>query len=212
MAAPDPRAHFVALAGGVPGWRDPAACAELFDLCLAAAPDAVLVEVGSFFGRSAVVMAGACATAGSGRVHCVDPFDVSGDDFSVPHYRKILADAGPGTLRDHFDATMRTAGVAPWVVVHPQAAVAAAVDWMRPIDVLLLDADHSAEGGEDTFQAWSHRLRPGGTLVLDNCPDVEIGVPGHDGNVRVRQRHVHPPHYDRIRNRGLTLFARRAAS
>jgi hypothetical protein len=44
---------------------------------------AVIVEIGVYFG-SASDLAGARKIAGTGVVHCIDPFDASGDDFSAP--------------------------------------------------------------------------------------------------------------------------------
>jgi predicted O-methyltransferase YrrM len=55
---------------------------EAIELALAARSlpvGATIVEIGSFLGSSAVLLAGARKVAGSGMVHCVDPFDGSGD-------------------------------------------------------------------------------------------------------------------------------------
>ena len=66
---------------------------------LPAAP--VIVEVGVFMGRCTLLLAGARKLKGSGSVHCIDPFDCSGDQFSIPYYRKELdASVIPGLLLD----------------------------------------------------------------------------------------------------------------
>lgn len=56
----------------------------LAQLCYSLPPNAVVVEVGSFLGRSSVLFAGARKLKGNGQVHCIDPFDGLGDAFSVP--------------------------------------------------------------------------------------------------------------------------------
>ena len=58
---------------------------------------------------------------GSGIVHCVDPFDGSGNAFSTPHYRAII-DADERSLRRRFDANLHRAGLDAWVCVHEGTA------------------------------------------------------------------------------------------
>src|SRR5439155_264773 len=73
---------------------------------LALGHNPVIVEIGVFLGSCTVLLAGPRRRCGSGIVHCVDPFDGSGDAFSVPHYRRILDSLGGGSLRYHFDANI----------------------------------------------------------------------------------------------------------
>ena len=73
--------------------------------------DCVIVEIGSFLGATSVLLAGARKTSGSGKLHCVDPFDGSGDSFSVPVYRELLEQHGAKTQRERFENNIRTAGV-----------------------------------------------------------------------------------------------------
>jgi len=68
----------------------------------ALADGAIIVEIGSFLGASAVLLAGARKRRGSGELHCVDAFDASGDAFSVPIYQAIQG-AARRSLRRRFD-------------------------------------------------------------------------------------------------------------
>ena len=79
---------------------------------------------------------------GSGRVHCVDPFDGSGDAFSVPEYERIRAALGGGSQRQHFDANIARSDLGDWVEVHHCRREEVVSGWREPIDFLLLDGDH----------------------------------------------------------------------
>lgn len=52
------------------------------------------------------------------RIVSRDPFDCSGDDFSVPHYRRLLTKAGGWPLPAHFERNIRCAGLEDWIEVH----------------------------------------------------------------------------------------------
>jgi MMP 1-O-methyltransferase len=183
----------------------------LFDASYSMNGHAVIVEVGTFFGRSAVLLAGARMLRGSGKVHCIDPFDGSGDVFSVPAYRSILEERGGGSLRAYFEATLKRAGLMDWVEIHEGTATDVAAGWSGGIDLLLLDADHSPKGARDAFDAWAPHLKPGGIIVLDNSIPRTYAA-NHDGNRRVAVEEIIAPHYEAIRHIGSATFARRAAT
>ena len=155
-----------------------------------------IVEVGSFLGCSAVLLAGARKLKGSGRVHCVDPFDGTGDAFSQPFYQSIVR-ALECRLRDGFERNIRDAGLSPWIRVHQMRGEDAARSWSEPIDLLFLDGDLSPDGAKAAFLGWSRFLRPGGVLAVSNSDESAI-APNHDGARLVVERYVRSPEYDRI--------------
>src|SRR5215203_6472037 len=110
--------HFVKLSESIPGWRSGEEAKSVARASFALGPDAVLVEIGVFLGRSTVLLAGARQLHGNGMVHCVDPFDCSGDAFSILYYRDILESIGGGGLREHFEANIARAGLLERVQVH----------------------------------------------------------------------------------------------
>src|ERR1700736_3148535 len=87
----------------IPGWTRGEEARELLRISHSLSAGAVIVEIGSFLGGGAILLAGPRRIRGSGLVHCVDPFDGTGDSFSVPHYQRIIADVGIGSLRDDFE-------------------------------------------------------------------------------------------------------------
>lgn len=193
----------------IPSWLGRQEGLALASACYARPSNAVVVEIGSFLGRSAIMLAGARKTRGSGRVHCIDPFDASGDAFSVPAYRAV-ADADPRPLRTRFQANIARAGLTDWVVVHEGTAATVAAAWTEPIDMLFFDGDQSPDGARLAYDAWEPFLRVGGLIALHNSNDRSY-APGHEGNRLLATGMVRPPRYDDIRCIESTTFARRVS-
>jgi predicted O-methyltransferase YrrM len=202
---------YLRLSAEIPGWIRGEQAAALALASYALAGDPVIVQIGTFFGSAAVLLAGARKLRGAGKVYCVDPFDGSGDDFSVPYYARILAEAGGGRLRDHFDRNVRRAGLADWIDVLPGRAEDVAPGWTRPIDLLALNGDQSPAGARAAYLAWSRFLKPGGVIAVHNAaPGPHAAT--HDGNRRLVEEEIRPPVYTDIRPVGATTFARRLGS
>lgn len=193
----------------IPGWirGEQAEALALASFALPGAP--VIVQIGTFFGSAAVLLAGARRLQGSGRVYCIDPFDCSGDDFSVPHYRRILSEAGGGALREHFDRNIRRAGLQRWVEAIEGRAEDIAMGWNTPIDLLALNGDQSPAGARAAYRAWAPFLKPGGVIAVHNSAPGPH-APGHDGHRRLVEDEIRPPAYGDLRLVGATTFARRA--
>ena len=189
------------------GWMRGKEAVELARISYSLPEDAVVVEIGSFLGCSTVLLAGARKLRESGKVQCVDPFDASGDAYSVPVYRRI-ADSAAASLRESFDENIREAGLEEWVEVHQGRAGDVASAWSLPIDLLFLDADHSYRVVSDTYEKWSRYLKVGGVIAVHNS------APGryhedHDGSSRLVAERIHPPQYSEIRCIATTTFARK---
>jgi predicted O-methyltransferase YrrM len=203
--------HFVKLAESIPGWRHGEEAKSVARASFALGPDAVIVEIGVFLGRSTVLLAGARQLHESGMVHCVDPFDCSGDAFSVPHYQNILESVGGGRLREHFETNIARAGLLDRVKVHEGSATDIAKTWTQPIDLLLLDGDQSPEGARRAYEAWEPFLMPGGTIVLGNSGQRDYAE-GHDGNRQLALKEIVPSKYTEIQRVGDVTIARKRAS
>jgi MMP 1-O-methyltransferase len=202
-----PIGRYVSDTARIPSWlgRD-----EGLALARACAPlplHAVIVEIGSFLGKSAILMAGACKMRGSGRVHCIDPFDTSGDAFSAPVYRAIAAADGH-SLRERFDANIARANLGAWIEVHEGTAASVAARWTTPVDLLFLDGDQSRDGARIAYDSWMPFLKPGGTIALHNSTAREYAA-DHDGMYLVATQLVRPPRFGEIRQVETTTLARK---
>jgi predicted O-methyltransferase YrrM len=202
-----PLGRYAAHAFSVPSWLGHQEGLALASACYALPPNAIVIEVGSFLGGSAILLAGARRERGNGRIHCIDPFDASGDAFSVSAYRAI-ADADGRPLRKRFEANIARAGLTDWVEVHAGTAVSVASAWTQPIDMLFLDGDQSPEGAQLAYDSWVPFLKVGGVIALHNSNDREY-APGHDGLRHLAVQIVRPPRYGDVRCIDTTTFARR---
>ena len=194
----------------VPGWVADAAAREVAVRSLLLTGDPTIVEVGVFMGRSTVLLAAARRARGSGKVFCIDPFDGSGDAFSVPVYQDELDRAGARSLEEAFRHNVSSRGLDPWVEILKGPSAAIAAGWTRPIDVLLLDGDHSPDGARAIFASWSPFLRPGGQIILHNT-GKRVYAEGHDGNYRIATNDLTRPPFRDLRQIEYTSYAKRDA-
>jgi predicted O-methyltransferase YrrM len=197
------------LSEAIPGWTRNEEARELLRVSYSLSAGAVIVEIGSFLGAGAILLAGPRRICGSGVVYCVDPFDGTGDSFSVPHYRRILEEVGGGSLRDHFEMNIRNAGLDGWVRIQQGRAKEVARAWTKPIDLLYLDGDQSRKGVRETYDSWVEFLKVGGIIAVHNSEPGDH-APDHDGHRCIVQEEIKSPYYRDIRLVGSTTFAMRS--
>ncbi len=185
------QAKYLMWARSISGWTTTEEALALMTAASQLPQDAVIVEVGSFLGQSAVALAGACRLRGSGRVHCIDPFDGSGDQFSERYYAQIAAHSTK-SLRQRFDRHVAKAGLHDWVEIHQGTAEAISKQWTRPVDFLYLDGDQSPDGARRAFDGFLPFLKPGAIIGLHNSSDRAYHD-GHDGYRRLAVDIVKPP-------------------
>lgn len=162
------------LADNVPGWLGRTNAAALFDAVLQQKPRTI-VEIGSFLGRSTVLLALAAKRTGvESVVVAVDPH--TGD-------RQQLERLGTNTLPSLalFQEHCRAAGVAD--IIRPVVATSedAAKDWCGDIDLLYVDGWHSYDAVIEDGRAWLPYLVPSGMAIFDDYvayPEVSRAV--HD--------------------------------
>lgn len=147
-----------AAVAGVQGWMTEGQGRALFEVAAACPPGGRIVEIGSFQGRSTIVLA--LAADPSVRVVAIDPH--AGNDRG-PQEIAGFADAAED---DHarFVANLTAAGVRERVLHLRQFSDAAAVD--GPIDVFYVDGAHRYRPARDDIRRWGGAVRDGGTLLV----------------------------------------------
>jgi predicted O-methyltransferase YrrM len=149
-----------AVARDVEGWLTEAQARRLFAAAAAVAPGGRVVEIGSFRGRSAIVLASAGAD-----VVCVDPH--AGSDRGP---REIAADAGRGDADlEAFRANLARAGVADRVRHVRAFSDAALGEVPGPVDVLFVDGAHRFVPARADIRRWGDRVRPGGRMLVHDA-------------------------------------------
>jgi predicted O-methyltransferase YrrM len=200
--------QYINISETIPGWTRGKEAMELARVSLSLPPRAIIIEIGAFFGSGTVLLAGPRKIKGSGIVHAVDPFDCSGDAYSIPFYREILANAGDGNLREYFDNNIRRAGLTDWVEVHQGRADEIAVDWTTAVDMIFLDGDHSRKGAHVAYESWSPFLKAGGVIAIHNSSPKNFRA-DHDGHRCLVEQEIHAPRYTDVVLVGSTTFARK---
>jgi predicted O-methyltransferase YrrM len=147
----------------VPGWLSDDQALRLWERAAALHGTGTIVEIGSYRGRSTIVLARA---AGSGvEVVAIDPH--AGNDRG-PREIRGGADAGEADHRA-FVENLAQAGVAGRVrhVRAPSQEALGAVG--GPIDVLYVDGAHRYRPARDDLARWGARVAPGGTLLVHDA-------------------------------------------
>ncbi|HUP84191.1 MAG TPA: class I SAM-dependent methyltransferase [Acidimicrobiales bacterium] len=144
----------------VEGWMTDAQARRLWDASSALRPPATIVEIGSFQGRSTIVLA--TAAAPGVEVVAIDPH--AGNDRG-PQELEGFADAARGD-HDAFVANLEAAGVRHRVRHLRAFSSDALADVAGEIDVLYIDGAHRYRPALEDIRRWGERVRDGGTLLV----------------------------------------------
>lgn len=150
----------LAAVDGVEGWMSPDQAEQLYRAAASTRPGDQIVEIGSFRGRSTIVLASA-APEGV-RLVAIDPH--AGNDRGPNEIDGYAAEADA----DHaaFNANLRAAGVATRVT-HVRAFSDAAHDEVKgDIAVLYIDGAHRYAPARADIRDWGARVAPGGTMLI----------------------------------------------
>jgi predicted O-methyltransferase YrrM len=138
--------------------------ARFLGMMAACAPrNGVIVEIGSFKGKSAVMLGKLAERYGIGPIIAIDPHNFNNAE--LEEHR-----SNPGaTSYDEFLKNLETAGVSAYVEVHRQLSTEVAKSWDRPIRLLWIDGNHSYTGAKADFDAFMPYLVPGGFIALHDA-------------------------------------------
>ena len=131
-----------------------------------------VLEIGSFKGKSTILLAhSARFAAGGGRVVAVDPLILP----SVTDPR----DADPATLPAIFRENLRRHGVESLVDFHQMTSGELGPSWKRPLRLLWIDGDHTWDGARLDVDTFAPFVAPGGIVALHDV------LNRFDGPIRV---------------------------
>jgi predicted O-methyltransferase YrrM len=152
--------HVLARVEGVEGWLSDGQARRLWERARELRPGGQAVEIGSYRGRSAIVLASAAPEGAA--VVAIDPH--AGNDRG-PQEIHGTQEEGQG---DHeaFLANLERAGVTDRVRHVRRASGEALDDVQGDIDLLYIDGAHRYRFARDDIAAWGRRVAPGGTLLI----------------------------------------------
>lgn len=172
----------IAMFRAVDGWLTDSEANRLFDLASQLPDQApILVELGSWVGKSSVVLSHAVKNKPGAKLYCVDPFNAAGEAASVDDY-KSRQEKFASHLHGVFQNNMANYG-APSLVESIQAySFDAAKDWDQKIDFIFIDASHDYEDVKKDIEDWAPFIKPGGIIAFHDVnlvkTSLELSGPG----------------------------------
>jgi predicted O-methyltransferase YrrM len=175
----------------IDGWLYEKEAITLYNIALNL-PDnnPVVVEIGSWLGKSSVIIAKGIRKKKDPILYCIDPFNASGDVLGKQDYDK-RAKKLEGTLKGTFIKNMKKCKVHNYIKILEGMSYDFVDEWKQKIDFLFIDASHSYEDTLRDFVSWSKFIRPGGYIafhdVIIDSAKMEIY---HGGPHRVVKEHI----------------------
>lgn len=162
-------ARALALVDGVQGWLTDAQARALYDAARAVGPGGRIVEIGSFRGRSTIVLASALADGVE--LVAIDPH--GGGDRGP---QEIAPDAAKGE-QDHaqFMTNLERAGITERVRHVREMSHAALDELPGPVTLLFVDGAHRYKPASDDIARWGARVPVGGTMLIHDAFNA-VGV------------------------------------
>ena len=181
----------------------------LFDAAVRYLDGGVAVEIGTYCGRSAVLLAAAAAERRA-VLYTVDHHH--GSEEHQPGWEfhdTSLVDPVSGRFDTlaAFRQTMDAADLEDTIVAVVGRSTVVARAWRTPVQLLFIDGGHSEEAANADFDGWARWVQPGGALIIhDVFPDPRDGgrppyliycraldsgdfvEVGHTGSLRVLER------------------------
>ncbi len=145
----------------VPGFLGEAEARLLGTFAACVPAKGLIVEIGSFKGRSTVMLAKVAAHYGLGPVVAIDPHK---HNLSV----EVQDDSAASTYEE-FLSSLKAADVLNHVEVHHAFSKDVSVRWTRRIRFLWIDGDHTYRGAKEDFDGFFPHLCPHGVVALHDA-------------------------------------------
>jgi predicted O-methyltransferase YrrM len=155
-----PLTDVMALVADVEGWMTPGQAATLYDSAVKCPAGGRIVEIGSFQGRSTIVLASGADP--SVAVIAIDPH--AGNDRGPQEIDGFADEAASD--HDQFNANLAAAGVTDRVTHLRSFSDDALVDVEGTIEVLYVDGAHRYAPALADIRSWGDKVADGGTMLI----------------------------------------------
>ena len=128
--------------------------------------DPVVLELGSWKGKSSVMLAAGLIGKQNTELFCVDPF---GSDENAEHqskYYAALLEEDRRSSAEMFRHNMSTCGVDSIAQQVKSYSFDIVRTWTTPIDMLFIDANHECPAVLRNFETWLEFLKQGGVIAF----------------------------------------------
>lgn len=190
-AARDTLAAFREVLARTKGFMPPDEIEYLHSLALQRLPHGPVLEVGTYCGKSAILL-GAAARAMGGVVFTVDHHRGSEENQAGwEHHDRELVDPATGRMDTlpFLRRAIEAAGLEDVVVAIVGESATVGRWWTTPLSLLFIDGGHGVEPAHADYETWAPRVMPGGILAIhDVFPDpADGGRPPYEIWCRARE-------------------------
>ena len=150
------RTEIADLVRPVDGWLFDGEARLLFELARTADPAGVIVEIGSWKGKSTICLAKGSEAGPRLKVYAIDPHIGSEEHHAT----------GQVWTFEEFQKNIRNAGVQDSVVPLVKMSVEAAQDFSLPVSIVFIDGAHDYDSVKADFEAWFPKVIEGGVVAF----------------------------------------------
>ena len=158
-------------AAGIEGWLSEAQGRALCAAAAASSGHGLVVEIGSWKGRSTVWLAYGARVRGL-KVHAVDPHRHSSEDPRAETLDALLENLARAGVADIVEPLVMTSAEAAGVIA-------------GEVELLFVDGNHSVAGARADANIWLPRVMSGGVVMFH-----DVATSGYAGPRRVFQRRI----------------------
>jgi predicted O-methyltransferase YrrM len=148
----------------IDGWLGIREAVALYDLARGLPEkNPVIVEIGSWVGKSSVVLGKGVRQKTAPALYCIDPFNAESDaESQLPNVAARMR----APLRTVFERNIRRAGVASTIRILQGMSFEFADKIQVPIDLLFIDGNHSYDSALRDYLDWAPLVRRGGIIAF----------------------------------------------
>jgi predicted O-methyltransferase YrrM len=128
-----------------------------------AVENAVIVEIGSFKGRSTVSFGYGCFGTQK-HIYAIDLFEGDGKDYGQGEFQKI------------FQSNVDRCGLTKYVTPIKKHSLEVAKTWDKPIDILFIDGSHEYKDVKADFEAFYPHVKKNGIIAFHDIKGKWDGV------------------------------------
>jgi len=154
----------------IEGWLSPKEGELLYNLAKNCTGKGVIVEIGSWKGKSTICLAKGSKSGNKVKVYAIDPHIGSSE-----HRKKY----GKVWTFDEFKKNIKKANVEDIVVPCVKTSEEAAKNFDKPVELIFIDGAHEYEFVKKDFELWFPNLIEGGVMAFHDT------IGGHEGPGRV---------------------------
>ena len=122
----------------------------------------VIVEIGSYRGRSAAYMAAALKPDSNIKIFCIDLW-------ANANQEKFVSTANDLEMLKNYLVSL---DLYKFITTIRSDSIEASKDWKLPIDLLFIDGNHSYEGVSGDYQAWYPHVKRGGVIAFHDYHEI----------------------------------------